>query len=165
MRLILIFTMVFFVNVSQWVVDLHAADSSGFVSVNIQENIDITEMQAMDFGALVLQAGQADTVTLTTDGTLTANTVSRIASSPLKSARFLATGTPNATVSISFNNGTLSGTGSNIILDNFVHNAGATPVFNGSGVLDFFVGADLNINSNQAVGAYSGAYQVTINYQ
>ncbi len=80
------------------------------------------------------------------------------------SATFSVDGSPNSSVSVSFTNGTLTGTGDDISLHNFNHDGGGSPVLDGNGNLILNVGGDLNINANQAVGSYSGIYTIEINY-
>ncbi|MGH1403682.1 MAG: DUF4402 domain-containing protein [Alphaproteobacteria bacterium] len=137
----------------------------GSASTEIRQAIHITENQAMDFGVLVMSNGNGDTLSLSPDGSIT-NTNGNV--SPIGNTQyavFSASGTPNTPLSISFQNGSLTGNSNTITLHNFNHNAGTSPTFNNSGTLTFHVGADLEVNANQETGSYSGNYQVTINYQ
>ncbi len=143
----------------------HATTTSGSATVEILQLIQISEVQGMDFGTILTNNGLADTISLSTAGNLTAGSSSSHSGSISRSGQFSANGTPNSTLSISFQDALLSGGGSTITVSNFTHNAGATPTLDASGTLIFNVGADLTLSENQAVGVYSGSYQITINYQ
>lgn len=112
----------------------------------------------MDFGTVLVQSGQAQTITIGTDGSISTGGNGQ-------SGIFSASGVPNSAVTISFSDTLLSAGTSTMPLNNFVHDAGATPTFNGSGALEFKIGADIKIAENQAAGTYSGTYQLSVNYQ
>lgn len=141
-----------------------AADVTGNASANIQAAIALTEDTAMDFATIVADAA-GDTVTLATDDSISATGASTFSGTAAAGA-FSATGTPSAAVTISFSSGdTLTGPGTAMALGNFVHDAGATPAFDGTGNLALNVGADLTVNAAQTAGAYAGTYTLTVDYQ
>ena len=58
---------------------------------------------------------------------------------------------------------TLSSGGDTMTVDTFNHDAGGAPTLPG-GSDAFNVGATLKVGANQAVGTYSGTFDVTVNY-
>ncbi len=79
-------------------------------------------------------------------------------------ASFNVTGDGNANYSITLpSSTTLSSGGDTMTVDTFNHDAGATPTLAG-GADTFNVGATLNVGATQAVGTYSGTFDVTVNY-
>ncbi len=143
----------------------YATSTSGYASATIMQSIELSELQDLQFGAVALQNGQSDVVTLSASGDANASTASLLSGSTSQSAIFTASGAPNAVDSLTFQNGFLTGAGSSMNVNNFTHSAGTSPQMDGSGALIFNVGADLEINEDQAAGNYSGTYQVTVNYQ
>jgi hypothetical protein len=129
--------------------------------------ITISQTQSISYGTIAVTNG-GGTVTISPSGTVSAPggyTVSGITSA----GKFHVTGKQNCSVSISFLAGSLTGPGTAMAIGNFTNNAGASPSLNivGAGTLgslDFAVGADLTVNSNQAGGSYSGTYSVTVIY-
>ena len=54
----------------------------------------------------------------------------------------------------------------NDAVDNFAHNAGGSPTLDGTGALQFEVGAErAAIGASQVYGAYSASFNVTVAYQ
>ncbi len=142
-----------------------ATSTTGFASATIAQSIQLSEVQSMQFGAVSLNGNQGDIVTLSASGNTSSSSASVLSEGVAQNAVFTATGNPNTAVSLSFQNSFLTGAGSSMNINNFTHNAGASPQMNALGALIFHVGADLEINDNQAAGQYSGTYQVTVNYQ
>lgn len=135
---------------------------TGSASVEILQPVLVSEVTPLNFG--FISASNADTITLNADGSVSSLNGANITGT-LTPGRFSAVGLANSNVSISFAAGTLSGTGDDMAVDNFTHNLGANPSFDSTGNLLFNVGADLEINDGQTPGAYSGTYQISINYQ
>ncbi len=143
----------------------NAETINGSAHAQILELIQISEVRSLDFGIILTNNGLADTISINTDGSLTTGTSSSHVGSTVQSGQFTTNGTPNSTLTISFQDAVLSGGGSTMTMTNFTHNAGATPSLDASGILVFNVGADLSISDGQPIGDYSGSYQITINYQ
>ncbi|WP_157230838.1 DUF4402 domain-containing protein [Kiloniella laminariae] len=139
-----------------------AADGTGNASAQIQQAISITEDTAMDFGNTAVDAS-GGTVTISTAGAVSGPAGYTFSGSPAAGA-FTASGDASTAVTISFTNGSLTGPGTAMTLNNFTHDAGGTPTTDGSGDLAFNVGGDLVVNAAQASGAYAGTYTVTVNY-
>jgi len=143
----------------------HATTTIGSASVSIIQSAEITESQGMSFGQIALNNNQGDVITLAPDGSTSSITANVISGSLVQNAIFSASGAPNAPISLTFQNGFITGAGSSMNIQNFTHNAGETPTLSPAGSLTFKVGAELQINENQATGNYNGTYQITVNYQ
>ena len=124
--------------------------------------IVITENTQVDFGTIIFD-GSAGTVTISAAGAVTGPLGYIFAGTPAAGA-YGVTGQQNQSVIISFTSGSLTGPGTAMTLDNFTHNAGASPGFDNQGNLSFNVGADLSVNAAQTSGSYSGTFTVTVNY-
>lgn len=128
--------------------------------------ITISQTQPISYGTIAVTNG-GGTVTISPSGTVSAPggyTVSGITSP----GKFHVTGKQNCAVAISFLAGSLTGPGTAMAIGNFTNDAGASPALThmagSQGSLDFSVGADLTVNSNQTGGSYSGTYSVTVIY-
>lgn len=140
-----------------------AADATGNATAIIRAAITLVEDTAMDF-ATITPDPTGDTVSLTAAGAISAAGSSDLSGTPAAGG-FTATGSASEAVTISFSSGdTLTGPGTAMALGNFSHDAGGTPAFDGSGDLNFDVGADLTVNAAQAAGTYNGTYTVTVDY-
>ena len=87
-------------------------------------------------------------------------------STGITSAQFTVSGYDNTTFSISLpSTVTLNGPSSaTMTVSNLQHDAGTTPALVG-GTKVFYLGADLTVAASQAAGAYTGAFDVTVDYQ
>jgi hypothetical protein len=124
-------------------------------------------MQGLAFGKFV--AGSGGTVTVSPGGARTWGGDVLLVSSGLgAAAQFLVSGNPNASYSISLPVGTVTLTSSSNTME--VNNFTSSPSPNGSlsggvtGTQVLYVGATLTVGSNQAIGSYSGGFDVTVNY-
>lgn len=134
----------------------------GSASASILQLISITENSVMSYGSIMTD-GQADVITISPDGEIS-STNGTTMEGDVSAASFNIAGTPLAAISISFQDGQLSGSGQSMTLNNFTHDAGASALFDNAGVLNFNVGADLSINANQVSGSYAGNYIVNVDY-
>ena len=139
-----------------------ATDQTGNASAQIQTAITITEDTQMDFGIIAVDTS-GGTVTISSAGAVSGPGTYSFSGSPA-AGTFTASGDASTAVTISFTNGSLTGPGTAMTLNNFTHDAGGSPTTNGTGDLTFNVGADLVVGANQTAGAYSGTYTVTVNY-
>ena len=125
--------------------------------------ITVAETQQMDYGTIAVTSG-GGTVTMATTGTVSAP-AGFLVSGITNAGSFHVTGTNGCSVTISFVAGSLTGPGTAMQIQNFITDAGATPILNpAGGALNFNVGADLVVNAAQAGGSYSGTYTVTVVY-
>lgn len=143
----------------------NATTVNGNASAEIRELIQVTEDQSINFGILLIEAGIAGTASISTTGSISTINSTSQSGGIIQSGSFSASGSPNSALNISFQNGVLTGAGGSMALTTLNHDAGATPTFDGSGVLNFAVGGTLEINTDQPTGSYSGTYQITLDYQ
>jgi len=143
-----------------------AVVATATVTADITSTITVGTINGLKFGDIAYGA-TAGTLTLssggvrTTTGGVTVNTA--IAGSP---AAFDVQGDPNATYSITFPAAVIMTNGSpnTMVVDNFTSLPETTGVIDASGQQTLFVGATLNVNSNQSFGTYSGELTVTVDY-
>ncbi len=138
-----------------------AADGTGNASSTIQTALTVTENTTMDFGTITVDTSAA-TVTMTSAGSVSGGTYT-YSGSPA-AGNFTASGDATTAVTISFTGGNLTGTGADMALSTFTHDAGGTPTTDGSGDLVFNVGADLAVGASQVADTYTGTYTVTVVY-
>lgn len=128
--------------------------------------IAISNTQALAFGKFV--AGSDGAVTVSPAGVRNASGgVVLVPSGEGTVARFAVTGDPNVTYAITLPaDGTVSlASGANTMaLKTFTSSPGGTGTLSGAGTQTLSVGATLTVGSNQAVGNYSGSFDVTVNY-
>ena len=143
----------------------YAAVATATATVDITSTIIINTINGVFFGDISPGAA-AGTLALspsgirTTTGGVTVNTA--IAGSP---ATFDVQGTPNATYSVSLPAAVImSNVASSIVMDTFTSSPATTGVIGASGQQTLFVGATLNVGSNQSFGTYTGSLSVTVDY-
>ncbi len=137
--------------------------ASGSASAEIRQPVVVSQTTPLSFGSI--SANGADIVTLSPAGTVSAQNGASISAGSAVPGRFDTAGSASAAVTISFANGSLTGTGAPMVINNLTHDGGATPSFGGDGTFSFAIGADLVIADDQAPGTYSGTYEVSVNYQ
>ncbi|MEH6632064.1 MAG: DUF4402 domain-containing protein [Halopseudomonas aestusnigri] len=139
-----------------------AADATGNASAQIQTAVSVVENTTMNFGSTAVDAS-GGTVSMTSGGLVTGPGGYTFSGSPAAGA-FTVTADASTAVTISFTDGTLTGPGTAMVLNNFTHDAGGTPTTGAGGSLAFAVGGDMVVNATQTSGAYTGTYTVTVNY-
>jgi hypothetical protein len=144
----------------------YAAVATATVTADITTTITVRTINGLVFGSLssgpsagtlVLSPGGARTTT----GGVNVNTA--IIGSP---AAFDVQGDPNGTYSVSFPAAVILSNGSpnTMVVDNFTSSLTPDGRLDASGQQTMFVGATLNVGSNQAFGTYSGSLTVTVDY-
>lgn len=136
------------------------------VNVNIISTIALTTRNGLMFGEISpgLTAG---TVTITSGNARTstggASINSSVAASP---ATFDVQGVASASYTISLPASVVLADASShtIVVDNFTSSPTPAGILDSSGQQSLFVGATLNVGSNQAFGEYSGQMSVTVDY-
>lgn len=142
-----------------------AGDLTGAASASISRLVTVNEDAPLSFGVIATNSKQC-TVTLSPAGDVACPSQPFQFSGSVAPATFTVGGNSATPVTISFSTGdSLTGPGSTMTLDNFQHDAGASPVLDGVGSLVFNVGADLRVKNNQASGLYTGNFTVSVNYQ
>lgn len=136
------------------------------VNVNIISTIALTTRNGLMFGE-ISPGSAAGTVTITSGNarasTGGASINSSVAGSP---ATFDVQGVSSASYTISLPASVVLADASSqtMVVDNFTSTPTPAGVLDSSGQQSLFVGATLNVNSNQAFGEYSGQMSVTVDY-
>lgn len=136
---------------------------TGHAHALIRTAVTSSEAQQMNFGAIDSNA-TGGTVTLTTSGTAS-STGGLVLSANKSQGKITIVADPNTTLTISIANGSLTGPGTAMAVNNFTTDPAIPTVPTGTtGSITLNVGADLVVGANQKEGAYAGTYDVTINY-
>jgi hypothetical protein len=129
--------------------------------------IAIGNTQSLSFGSFVVGSGGSVTIS-TSGGRSATGGITLIPSSAGAAARFSVTGDPGMTYSISLpldGEAALSnGAGQSMPLNAFASDPSGIGLLGLDGSQTLSVGATLNVDAGQAVGAYSGSFSVTVNY-
>lgn len=144
----------------------HAATTTATVSANIVSSINMSTRNVLLFGDISSSA-VAGTVVLSPSGTRTTTGGATVNSAvPGSPVTFDVSGDANASYSISLPvSVVLSDPSANtMVVDNFTSSPTPAGVLDGSGQQTLFVGATLNVSSNQPFGSYSGLMSVTVDY-
>ncbi len=136
-----------------------AATANADARATILAPVIVTNTSALDFG--LIAAGPASSVTVSTAGARTCG-AGLVCTGATTAANFTVVGVVGQTVGVSVP--------ANVTLASGTNNMTAT--LNGSAasiLLDgtdaFSVGGVLGVGANQAAGAYTGTFTVTVNYQ
>lgn len=131
-----------------------------------QTPIATSNTQALAFGKFA--AGSGGTITVGPSGARSAGGgVVLVSSGAGAAAQFSVSGDANATYAISLPaDGTVSLTsGANsMAVNTFTSSPSPTGTLGAGGTQTLLVGATLTVGGNQPVGSYSGAFDVTVNY-
>ncbi|PIR39076.1 MAG: hypothetical protein COV35_04240 [Alphaproteobacteria bacterium CG11_big_fil_rev_8_21_14_0_20_39_49] len=134
-----------------------AADILGDATAEIVQQLEITQVNALNFGELTSSAvaGTAVASTGSATGGVTVLT-------PGNAAEFSVTGEPNSTYNIAVEPA--------VNLTNGVDSANATltapvsDITDGTGIDSFEVDGEIELAANQPSGTYTGTYNVSVNY-
>jgi len=145
---------------------LSAATATATASVTISDApITLTNTTPLSFGEIA-PGTAASVVTLANDGTRTVTSGDVTLGADAGSAAiFDLEGEANKSYTITMPAGDVTLTdasGATLTVNNFTHNA--TGTIPATGVETFNVGAQLNIDANQAAGSYSGSFTVEVVY-
>lgn len=154
---------------------VHAATQSGVVRVVTIKPLNIINTAPLDFGSII-PAAAAGTVIIDAQTGARTRTVVTLAGGPFSRGRFVAAGTPFRVVTLSVNPSPTivisNGTTTMTINQLRVSANGGTPqpfgpnhTLNAIGVINFDIGARLNVGANQPSGLYAGTFTLTMNYQ
>ena len=145
---------------------LRAASDTAVVVAEVVETISLVNQTGMVFGDIAV-TNSPGTVVLSPAGTRLvtggAFVNSTVASGP---AVFDVSGLPNAVYAITLPTSiVLTGaSGNSMVVDEFTSLPANTGLTDPGGEQNLFVGATLNVDSNQAIGSYSGLMTVTVVY-
>lgn len=138
--------------------------ASGSASANVVTAISITNTAGLDFGDLVAGA-TSGTVVMTAAGVRTSTGGTTLGNpGAAAAAGFAVAGDPAATYAITLPTSiTVTSGGDTMTVDTFTTPA-ATGTLDGTGNDTIAVGATLQVGVAQAVGAYTGTFDVTVAY-
>ena len=147
-------------------VTVRSASDTATISAEVVSILSLINQTDMVFGDVAATNAPGTVILsptgtrLTTGGAFVNSTVS---SGP---AVFDVIGLPNAVYAITLPDSVvLSGaSGNSMVVDNFTSQPANTGLTDSGGEQNLFVGGTLNINSNQAIGSYSGIMSVTVVY-
>jgi spore coat protein U-like protein len=137
-------------------------------SVTVVQPITITNTAGLQFGKLA-QPGSAASVTITPAGTVTRTGVSGVGTQTTSAAAFSVGGDGAAVFAIASPSASfsmLAGTSGTIVVTTAL--SAATGTLSGTtgtaGTANFTVGGTMALAANQAAGAYTGTFDVTVTY-
>ncbi|VAV92640.1 hypothetical protein MNBD_ALPHA04-810 [hydrothermal vent metagenome] len=139
----------------------HAATASADARANILAQVSVTsDGSDLDFATIVTGAA-ASTVVVASDGTLTCGT-GLVCSGTATAAGFTVSGTTGQTVDVSSDASVTLSSGANTMSATLAPSV-TSIVLDGTDA--FSVGGTLSVAANQADGAYTGTFNVTVDYQ
>lgn len=135
------------------------------VKARVLKQITVTKTSDLDFGTIVAGAA-ASTVAVSTGAARTCG-AGLTCTGTVSSANFNISGTNNAVVTITGDNSVTLANGTGGTMAAALTRSASTLTLTNSGPVggSFQVGGTLNIAANQADGAYTGTFNVTIDYQ
>lgn len=140
----------------------HAAQASASATATILSPITVTKTADLAFGKIIA-AASADTVTISAAGALTCGSA-LTCSGTTSAAAFNVAGSAGEVVTLSSDaNVTLSDGASHTMTSTLSTSASTLTLAGGAG--SFTVGGVLSVGANQFAGAYTGNFNVTVNYQ
>ena len=140
--------------------------ASADASARIVAPLQITKTADLIFGNIASGPSAGTVGMAITDVRTATGGVTLIAAGNVSNAAsFDIIGYPDASFAISIPASILISSGANAMsVDNFVSSLGTTSVLDAQGDGALKVGATLNVDANQAVGLYTGSFDVTVVY-
>ncbi len=152
-------------SVSIYSTALIAATVSGTANANVLTPLSIVAGADMNFGDIAGDATAITTVDLDPSTGATSSGDGASVAGTTAAGVFTVTGSGTLSYTIDpIADTTLTGPGTAMTLTNLDDSLGGTGTL-AAGTQNFTVGGTLTLNANQGVGAYSGTYSVTVNYQ
>ncbi len=138
-------------------------------TAKVVSGLQITKEADLNFGSMFSPKSGGGTVTVDVNNQRAATGVqlATVSGEAITAAQFKVTGSPNATVTItfpySFSVTNTDGSGSSMLVDAFTYNDVTSPsTLDGSGNLTIKVGATLHVYNYQALGVYKNTSDLTI---
>jgi len=143
-----------------------ATTATGTASAEVLSSLTVTATNDLQFGQIAANTG--GTVTVNADSSV-ASSGSLISTGTRSPATFAVTGSPNTSVIVSVPtssvNLTRGGGTETMVLSGFNSNPGGAFQLGTTGAATFNVGGTLAVASGQVAGAYTGTFQVSVEYQ
>lgn len=142
-----------------------STSATGSITADIESRaLTLESTTALRFGS-ILPFSTSGTVRITTAGVVVPDNVHMSDASTAGSSRWNVTGIENAPFVITLpTEATLSNGTDSMTVTNFQHSGGSTPSLGATGSRNFTVGATLSVGGGQPPGAYTGTFDVTVNY-
>jgi Domain of unknown function (DUF4402) len=151
-----------------------AANQNGTVKTTALGPVSMVNTAPLDFGNIIPAAGGTVTINAQTQA-VTYVGVTSAGGGTISTAKFVATGTPNATVTLTLDPSPIVLTsGANSMTVNQIRVSingggpqplGPNPNLGPIGVINFAIGGRLNVGANQPAGSYTGSFMLTMDYQ
>lgn len=151
-----------------------AANQSGVAKTVLLGPASMVNTAPLDFGNIIPGPGGTVTINAQTQAVTYVGAVSA-GGGTISTAKFVATGTPNRTVTLSLSPSPIVLTsGANSMTVNQIRISvngggpqplGPNPNLGPLGVINFAIGGRLNVAANQPAGSYTGSFSLTMNYQ
>ena len=145
-----------------------ATPGSGGSTSIILNPLTATNVQDLDFGQLIPGATAGTVVINPASGARSVTGGTMLAGGTSSTAIFVGVARPNRMVHLNLPNGTITltnGTGGTMTVGNFTTDGTVNRRTDTNGIISFRVAATLNVAANQADGAYTGTFNVTLNLQ
>ncbi len=145
-----------------------AASADGTSRSIILNPLTATAVQDLDFGQLIAGATPGTVVLDASTGARTATGGVSLAGGAPSTAIFVGVARPDRMVHLNLPNGAITltnGTGGTMTVTAFATDGVINRRTDVNGIVSFRVAATLNVAANQADGAYSGTFNVTLNLQ
>ena len=142
-----------------------AADATATASATILQPIAVSTTTHLSFGDIYPDKTAAGTVTVDVDGGRSAGGSAKLGATAGTAALFAVTGESNTGFSVSLPSSidiTHDDGITTMAVNSFNHNA--TAALDANGAANFNVGATLQVGADQKPGAYTGSFNVTVNY-
>lgn len=141
------------------------ATASATASARVLKQITVTNTSDLDFGTIVAGTS-ASTVAVSTGGARTCGS-GLTCTGTVSSANFNVSGTNNTVVTITGDNTVSLANGTGGTMSASLTRSASTLTLASSGPVggSFQVGGTLSLAANQADGAYTGTFNVTVDYQ
>ena len=141
-----------------------AATATATATAEILEQVTITQVSDLDFGTIVPDATNLETVTVAANAAGTRNCGILTCAGTVSSASFDVTGANGLNVDITGLGALtqLTSGGNNMPIS--LNGSAAVLAMTGAAVA-LYVGGDLDVAANQPAGVYSGSFDVTAEYQ
>ncbi|MFQ5775253.1 MAG: DUF4402 domain-containing protein [Kiloniellaceae bacterium] len=143
-----------------------AAQATATTNATIVTPIAISNVNSLEFGKVA--AGTASSVVRISSAgarSLVSGDATLVSGGTIQAASFSVTGEASTGYAITLPSSiTISAGANNMTVNTFTDSKGGTSTLDGTGNDTFTVGADLTVGASQAAGAYTGTFNVTVNY-
>ena len=127
-------------------------------------DIQVSEISSLNFGTISKPAKSGGIVRILSNGTRLILSGNLQSFGSASNGEFMIEASPETTVYLSFEEGTLYNNGNKITVKNFTTNKGESISVPQNGNTSVKIGADLIIDDSQPAGEYSGNYGIIVNY-